>query len=129
MDVLVPMDGSELSREALRFAVDFANRYDGTVHVVHFTDHPDEMEAEIVEDAESIVEEAGLDDDPEILVKVNQFRWSNQVGKEVVRLVAEDGYDHVVMGHHGSGALGRAILGSAAETVVRRSEVPVTVVP
>jgi nucleotide-binding universal stress UspA family protein len=41
---------------------------------------------------------------------------------------AEDGsYDHVVMGHHGSGTVGRAILGSADETVVRAESLPVTV--
>lgn len=44
-------------------------------------------------------------------------------------MVAEEGYDHVVMGHHGSGMVDRAMLGSAAETVVDAKEVPVTIVP
>lgn len=128
MDVLVPMDGSELSRDALRFAVDFAGRYDGSVHVVHVTDHPADEEPRIVEQAESIIEEAGLEDDPEVRINVSKFRWSDRVGKEILRMIEEDGYDHVVMGHHGSGALGRAILGSASETVVRGATVPVTVI-
>lgn len=129
MDVLVPMDGSERSEDALRFAVDFANRYDGSVHVVHITDHPANEEPEIVENARSIIEEAGLADEPEVRINVSKFRWSDRVGKEILKLVEEEGYDHVVMGHHGTGALGRAILGSAAETVVRSSTIPVTVVP
>jgi nucleotide-binding universal stress UspA family protein len=33
------------------------------------------------------------------------------------------------MGHHGSGRIERALVGSAAETVVRGETVPVTVVP
>jgi nucleotide-binding universal stress UspA family protein len=33
------------------------------------------------------------------------------------------------MGHHGSGAVQRAILGSAAEAVVRSESVPVTIIP
>ncbi|MFB6302439.1 MAG: universal stress protein [Haloferacaceae archaeon] len=129
MDVLVPMDQSERSRDALRFAVDFANRYDGSVHVVHVTDHPGDEDEEIKRNARQIIEEAGLEDEPETVIEVVQFRWSNRVGKEILKLVEDEGYDHVVMGHHGTGALGRAVLGSAAETVVRGSTVPVTVVP
>lgn len=129
MDVVVPMDGSERSRDALRFAADFANRYDGSVHVIHVTDHPAEAEAEITEKAEAILADAGLEDEPELLVNVSKFRWSNRVGKEILKYVEEEGYDHVVMGHHGEGALGRALLGSASETVVRGATVPVTVIP
>jgi nucleotide-binding universal stress UspA family protein len=44
-------------------------------------------------------------------------------------MATEQDFDHVVMGHHGSGAVERAILGSAAETVLRAEEFPVTVVP
>lgn len=129
MDVLVPVDGSPLGWEALRFAVDFANRYDGSVHVVHVTDHPSDAETEIVERAEGIVEEAGLEDEPEVVINVTQFRWANRVGREILNLVEDGDYDHIVMGHHGSGAVGRAILGSAAERVVRGSKIPVTVIP
>lgn len=129
MDVLVPVDGSELGWEALRFGADLANRYDGSVHVVHVTDHPAEKEAEIIERAKRILEEAGLEDEPDMLINVTQFRWANRVGKEILNLVEEEDYDHIVMGHHGSGAIGRAILGSAAETVVRNTTTPVTIVP
>lgn len=129
MDVLVPMDGSERSRDALRFAVDFANRYDGTIHVVHITDHPSDEEDKISEQAQATLEEAGFEDEPEMIVNVSKFRWSNRVGKEILQFVEEEGYDHVIMGHHGTGALGRALLGSAAETVIRGTTVPVTVVP
>lgn len=129
MDVLVPVDGSEIGWEALRFGVDFANRYDGSVHVIHVTDHPAEAEKELVERAEQIVEQAGMEDEPDVLINVTQFRWANRVGKEILNLAEEEEYDHIVMGHHGSGAIGRAILGSAAETVVRNAMVPVTIVP
>jgi nucleotide-binding universal stress UspA family protein len=129
MDVLVPVDGSELGWKALRFGVDLANRYDGSVHVIHVTDHPAERESDIVEKAEQIVAEAGLEDEPDVIINVTQFRWANRVGKEILTLVQEEEYDHIVMGHHGTGAIGRAILGSTAETVVRGTETPVTVIP
>jgi nucleotide-binding universal stress UspA family protein len=56
-------------------------------------------------------------------------RTAGRVGKEIVSMATEQDFDHVVMGHHGSGAVERAILGSAAETVLRAEEFPVTVVP
>jgi nucleotide-binding universal stress UspA family protein len=40
----------------------------------------------------------------------------------------EEGVDQVVMGSHGREGVSRLLLGSVAETVVRRSPVPVTVV-
>ena len=42
--------------------------------------------------------------------------------------VDEAGVDHVVMGSHGRDGAARLLLGSVAETVARRSSVPVTVV-
>ncbi len=48
--------------------------------------------------------------------------------ENLLDLVEEEGYEHVVMGHHGSGLVGRAILGSTTETVVGDIDVPVTVI-
>ncbi|MUW15591.1 universal stress protein, partial [Halorubrum sp. CBA1125] len=39
-----------------------------------------------------------------------------------------DPFDHVVLGSRGRTGLSRIVLGSVAEGVVRRAEVPVTVV-
>ena len=69
--------------------------------------------------------------DPEIATNLRMSRpgYANRVGKDILHLVEERGYDHVVMGHHGTGRIGRAILGSAAETVVQAAEVPSTIIP
>lgn len=131
MEVLVPIDGSECSYRALRFAIDFARRYDAALHVVHVTDYVGEETEAILDRAEGILDEEGVLDDPELVtdVRLSEPRYATRVGKDVLELVAEEGYDHVVMGHHGSGAVGRVILGSAAETVVRAAETPATIVP
>lgn len=131
MDVLVPVDGSDCSFRALEFAVEFVERYDGDLHVVHFTDVQTESTARIMDRAETVLEEAGIAGDPEIMtdMRMSEPRYANAVGKDILRLVEEDDYDHVVMGHHGSGMVGRVILGSAAETVLRAAETPVTVIP
>jgi len=53
-----------------------------------------------------------------------------EVGKPaqtIVDTIEDEGIDHVVMGSHGRQGVSRLLLGSVAETVVRRSPVPVTV--
>jgi nucleotide-binding universal stress UspA family protein len=53
-----------------------------------------------------------------------------EVGKPaqtIVDTVEEQDIDHVVMGSHGRSGVSRLLLGSVAETVVRRSPAPVTV--
>jgi nucleotide-binding universal stress UspA family protein len=54
-----------------------------------------------------------------------------EVGRPAATIVevADDlGADHVVVGSHGRKGVSRLVLGSVAESVVRRSPVPVTVV-
>lgn len=131
MKVLVPIDGSECSYRALTFATEFVQRYDGTLHVVHITDYEGESTEAILDRAEEILDEASILDDPEIVtdLRMSDPRYANRVGKDILEIVEDGGYDHVVMGHHGTGAIGRVIIGSAAETVVRAAETPVTVIP
>jgi nucleotide-binding universal stress UspA family protein len=130
MEVLVPIDGSECSFRALDFAIEFVRRFEGSLHVVHVSDAETDSTADILERARERLTAAGVEDEPEISTNVDlAFRPADTVGRDILELVAERGYDHVVMGHHGRGAVERAILGSAAHTVVEEESVPVTVVP
>lgn len=60
---------------------------------------------------------------------LSEPRFANQVGKDILRLADEGVYDHVVTGHHETGRIGRAILDSAPETVVRAAETPCPISP
>lgn len=129
MKVLVPIDGSDCSTRAVEFAVEFARRFDATLDVVHVSDVETDATEEICDRAAEVIP-----DEVECSVRVVtdvdlDFRPAERVGRVILEFVESDGYDHVIMGHHGSGTLDRAILGSAAETVVRSEKVPVTVVP
>jgi nucleotide-binding universal stress UspA family protein len=48
--------------------------------------------------------------------------------RAIVAFAEENDVDSIVMGSHGRDGVSRVVLGSVAETVVRRSPVPVTVV-
>ncbi|SEW16773.1 universal stress protein [Halobacterium jilantaiense] len=132
MDVLVPVDDSDCSFRALGFGADMAARYDADLHVVHFADEESNATDAVVERAQRVLDARDADADPEVSTNVDidvDVRSGGRAGSEILDLVDERGYDHVVMGHHGAGTIERAILGSAAETVLRSEKVPVTVIP
>jgi len=56
-------------------------------------------------------------------------RWLvGRPAQEIVKVAREEGAHLVVMGTHGYGMVGRALLGSVAQDVVTRSDVPVLLV-
>ena len=138
MSVLVAYDDSDPARDAVEYA--FRTHADETIHVVHVVDPADpdavdEMVLPRVEDyRESVREQArallaavadlpgaeGVDFETEVLV--------GDPGREVVAAAREKNVDHVVVGSHGRTGATRVLLGSVAETVARRSPVPVTIV-
>ncbi len=48
--------------------------------------------------------------------------------RRILEAIEEFDIDHIVMGSRGRSGIGRVLLGSVAETVMRRSSVPVTIV-
>lgn len=53
---------------------------------------------------------------------------SGDTAETVVRFATENGIDQLFLGSHGRSGVSRMLLGSVAETVVRNSPIPVTVV-
>jgi len=131
MKILAPVDGSECSMRALGFAAEVAVRFDATLDVVHFTDAPGDDTERLQAQVSNVLEAEGLDGDAEVIgdVRLGNLKASDQVGKDILELVEEREYDHVVMGHHGTGRLGELLLGSAANTVSKSGDVPTTIVP
>ncbi|AKH96557.1 universal stress protein [Halanaeroarchaeum sulfurireducens] len=128
--ILAPIDGSDCSFRALEFATGMAAQYDATLDVVHVTDEESAATDDLRTRARTLLDAAAIPTDLEVVEELDlEFRPAEQVGKTVLHLVTDRGYDHVVMGHHGSGTFERALIGSAAETVVEADRVPVTIVP
>jgi nucleotide-binding universal stress UspA family protein len=61
-------------------------------------------------------------------IQVTSVSPDGPVGPTLIRYVGELGADLVVMATHGRGALGRALLGSVADHVVRTADIPVLLV-
>jgi nucleotide-binding universal stress UspA family protein len=129
MNVLVAVDGSDCSRRALEFACGFVKRFDAELSVVHVSDAQTDATDEILEWARETLADAGVDAETKLSLQDISIRPAAKAGKAILELVERDGYDHVVMGHHGDGVVDDAILGSATDSVLKDASVAVTVVP
>jgi nucleotide-binding universal stress UspA family protein len=137
--VLVPVDGSEQSDHACELALEeFPGATLVFLHVINpveasystqvsipsrseaWYDQQKEQAHEYIDDVAARAEERGVETERAI-----------EVGKptrKILQFAEENDIDHVVMGSHGREGVTRILLGSVAETIVRRSPVPVTVV-
>jgi nucleotide-binding universal stress UspA family protein len=137
--VLVPTDGSDIAERAVDHAVAIADAFDGELHALSVVDVAaagGEMDMvptasvieALTERGEAAVEavaEDGSDAGIEVVTEVQQ----GFPGSGVLRYAREHEVDIVVMGTHGRTGLGRVLLGSTTERLVRRAEMPVCAVP
>lgn len=137
--VLVPLDGSEQSWDALEYALaEFDDVEVTALHVINpleagFTTeaavpgYSEEWYERSKREAEELFEEARNRAD-DAGASLSTHVEHGRPTRAVVNYAEEHGVDHVVMGSHGRAGMTRVLLGSVAEGVVRRSPVPVTIV-
>jgi nucleotide-binding universal stress UspA family protein len=138
--ILIPVDFSGPSRQALRFASDLARRYEASLLLLHvyqigalslprysaadaLTSYA-EIEQRVREALDELRQEAEAAGAPR--VGVAQVVGVPYV--EIVRRAEEGGHDLIVMGTHGHTGVRRMLIGSVAEKVVRHAPCPVLVV-
>jgi nucleotide-binding universal stress UspA family protein len=134
--VLVPTDGSTASERAIEHAIDLATQYDATLHALYVVDVGtyssleagtdmvvDELQAEGTEAVEAVAAQA---DDAGVAAETAVE--TGIVHRSIVDYVGGEDIDLVVMGTHGRTGVGRILLGSVAENVIRTASVPVMTV-
>ncbi|MXR22409.1 universal stress protein [Halobacterium bonnevillei] len=134
--VLVGMDDSEMAAEALRYALDVHAGSDITVLTVVGVPSPMMGEATAIamaEDPQAKAEEAAepvLDRARELAaerdVDIDTIVGAGHPARTIVNRADE--FDVVVLGSHGGSVSDRLVIGNVADTVFKRSPVPVTVV-
>lgn len=137
MTVLVAYDGSEPAREAVAYALD--EHSDDEVVLLRVvelaggaTDAGLELVRESLRDRREEVSASTADELDDLLdgtdVETNLTTVVGEPEEEIVSYADEHDVDHIVVGSYGRGGVSRVLLGSVAETVARRSAVPVTIV-
>jgi len=132
--IVIATDGSESVQRAVDVALDFAERFDADVHALFVVD-----EGQIESSPERVRDElrAGLEDDGEDAVAAVATRSESAVttavreGRPAAAIsdyAREVGADVVAIGTRGRHGENRYLIGSVAESVVRRCPVPVLTV-
>lgn len=139
--ILVPLDGSSYAAQALAVAERFAGNHDSTVHLVlvhqpapvwfSSPDLPEDMAAfdaaawhREVEYLEGVARRFAADSGLSVKHRV----LDGDVAPAIEEYTAAEGIDLVVMTSHGYGGLTRLWLGSTADKLIRRVNIPVLVV-
>jgi nucleotide-binding universal stress UspA family protein len=136
--VLVPIDGSPQSDTALEYALEeFADEEITVIHVIDPIDAgysapvgmpggSEEWYESAQSESEALFEEAQEVAD-EYDVTLDPVEELGRPSRTIVEFADENDFDQIVMGSHGRSGVSRILLGSVAETVVRRATIPVTV--
>lgn len=145
--LLVPVDFSETSRNALRFAIRMAAPYGATIKLLHVQGIPmtDPYAEQATAEVDALLEERLHNRLQNLTAQVaaDGGEWAELCGKvpmdtvvrtgfaagEIARLAKDEQADWIVMGTRGAGGLGGALFGSVTAAVVSRSERPVLAVP
>ncbi|MEM8845973.1 MAG: universal stress protein [Bacteroidota bacterium] len=136
--IIVPVDFSEQSENALQVAASLAKKHDSELYVLH-----------MLELSPSIMSESGYIAQEQVvhLIKVGEKRFNDfldksylkgikvipiikhyKVFQEVDEIAKKHDIELIVMGSHGTDGLKEIFIGSNTERVVRSSEIPVLVV-
>ncbi|SDZ83659.1 Nucleotide-binding universal stress protein, UspA family [Haloplanus vescus] len=137
--LLVPVDGSDPANTALEFALEeYPDAHLTVLSIIDPTDmgygsieaapstferlqeSAEERTESILADARERAESAGVEVETETMI--------GMPSRAIVEWAENNDVDAIVIGSHGREGVTRVLLGSVAETVVRRSPVPVTVV-
>jgi nucleotide-binding universal stress UspA family protein len=139
--IVVPVDGSETAQKALVTALQMARESNGCVHLVHVVEGLTPMAADpygaysgdvievmrqsgrkILDDALALARSEGVQADTQLFDNFGE-RLAEVVADSATRFNA----DLMVVGTHGRRGLGRVLMGSGAEQIIRLSPVPVLV--
>lgn len=131
--VLLPTDGSEGTERAVEHAIDLADNYDATLHVLSVVDDSefralDALNEERLRSKRDAVVERTTNAAAERGVEANAVVRNGSPGEEILAYVDEADIDVIVMGTRGRSGIDRVLLGSVTESVVRQAPVPVMTV-
>lgn len=133
--ILVPLDGSMLAEAALKPACDFAAREGAAISLLRAAEAMPRPGGDVVEAQVAAVREAEeylasvvrrLADKG--ITRVETHVWYGPPAAAIVEATSVQKADLIVMSTHGRSGLGRLVLGSVAESVLRGTTAPILIV-
>ena len=139
MKILLAADGSTYTKKALAFLVTHEALANDEGHIVVVNVQPAVPPRVKSMVGATAVNEYHADEAGKVLRPIEKFlqrhdlsyttRWTVGVpGQEIVKAAKKEKAHMIVMGTHGHGVIGRALLGSVAQNVLTQCEIPVLLV-
>jgi nucleotide-binding universal stress UspA family protein len=136
--ILCPVDFSEHSQRAVRFAALLARSFGSQITLLHVNDpvlvatsaivYAQRAEDETRADLHRLLDEA-LADDRHRVRDVTVLITEGDPSEQIATVAEEYGLDLIVMGTHGLGGYRKLLIGSTTERLLRRTTIPVAAVP
>ena len=136
--VLVPTDGSDGTRDAVKHAISHAERYEAALHVLYVVDArvgigrertPETILADLDEAGQEAIDDVIAQAEAAAVGTIEGSVARGDPHRAILDYTDREGIDLVVMGTHGRTGLDHYLLGSVTEKVVRLADVPVLTVP
>ncbi|WP_323192516.1 universal stress protein [Halostella sp. PRR32] len=138
-NVLVAFDGSPLSERALTYTLEnFPDATITTLYVINPIDSVIDVEAgglpvaedwyDNAQERATNIQTTATDLAAEHGPDLDTVTEVGRPARTILEYAREYGIDQIVMGSHGRSGLDRTFLGSVAETVTRRAQIPVTII-
>ncbi len=135
--ILCPLDFSDASKNAFRYACEFARSMGSKIYLLHIVEPrpiaadmtltyipvEEDLEKAAREDIEPLAQEArekGIDVQVDVVIGIPS--------EVILHQIVESDASMLIMGSHGKTGLSRLLMGSVAEGVVRKAKVPVLIV-
>ncbi len=139
--ILVPVDFSEASDNALRYGKAFAEAFNSELHVLHVFEEPvvpawttegyipalQSVREELEKRARQKLEEC-LSAEEREKFRAQLVLKTGSPFVEIIRYARDTDIDLIVIGTHGRGPIAHILLGSVADRVVRKAPCPVLTV-
>ena len=141
--ILVPVDGSGTSRRGLQEAIALARLTGGALRLLHVVDELSAAmsmsgQGMVSADMFALLREGGEQVLAEALAQVRAHQlvaepvliegFSGRLCDHVLAQAQQWGAEIIVLGSHGRRGVGRMVMGSDAEQIIRTAQVPVLVV-
>lgn len=135
LKILVPIDFSVYSYAALDFASAIAKAIDAGITILHVDDsnespttHLPDGTPELSEDRQKLWDQLKKFEPREKGIRFGHKILAGPAKKQITKFALENQYDYIVLGTHGRSGIGRALMGSVTEQVVRNANCPVVTV-
>ena len=123
--IIVAVDYSPASQRALEYAASLARDRDATLLIVHVSELEEYPVGELFDEeprsSESELEELLAVRIPDPRIRCEHRLLHGAPAEQIVKLAREEDAELIVLGSHGHTAVGKLLVGSVAEAVIRQA--------